>query len=41
LGYDHAQSADAETMEAAERDILHRLGIPDPYRARVASRRRP
>jgi probable rRNA maturation factor len=41
LGYDHERGADAETMEAVERDILHRLGIPDPYRADVASGRRP
>lgn len=31
LGYDHLEEADAETMEAAEREILARLGIPDPY----------
>jgi probable rRNA maturation factor len=32
LGYDHERTEDAETMEQAERDILRRLGIPDPYR---------
>ena len=32
LGYDHEQHADAEAMEQAERDILRRLAIPDPYR---------
>ncbi len=32
LGYDHERNEDAETMEKAERDILRRLGIPDPYR---------
>jgi len=32
LGHDHGRTADAETMERAERDILRRLGIPDPYR---------
>lgn len=31
-GYDHEADADAETMEDAERSILARLGIPDPYR---------
>jgi len=30
-GYDHETDADAETMEGLERDILARLGIPDPY----------
>lgn len=32
LGYDHERAADAEEMEQAERDILQRLAIPDPYR---------
>jgi probable rRNA maturation factor len=32
LGYDHERAADAEEMERAERDILRRLAIPDPYR---------
>lgn len=32
-GYDHEIDADAETMEDAERSILARLGIPDPYEA--------
>ncbi len=32
LGYDHERRADAEAMEQAERDILRRLAIPDPYR---------
>jgi probable rRNA maturation factor len=32
LGYDHERAADAEEMEQAERDILRRLAIPDPYR---------
>lgn len=31
LGYDHATSADAETMEVLETSILATLGIPDPY----------
>ena len=32
VGHDHEGDADAEAMERAERDILCRLGIPDPYR---------
>ena len=32
LGYDHDREKDAETMEQLERDILRRLGIPDPYK---------
>jgi probable rRNA maturation factor len=32
LGYDHERAVDAEEMEQAERDILQRLAIPDPYR---------
>ena len=31
LGYDHLNDPDAELMEATERAILTRLGIPDPY----------
>ena len=31
LGYDHETDADAEVMEALERDILATLGVPDPY----------
>jgi probable rRNA maturation factor len=30
-GYDHESEADAEAMEAREREILARLGIADPY----------
>jgi probable rRNA maturation factor len=31
-GYDHETGrADAERMEATEREILHALGYPDPY----------
>jgi probable rRNA maturation factor len=30
-GFDHGQDAEAECMEDAERLILSRLGIPDPY----------
>ncbi len=32
LGHDHEKDVDAETMERAERKILRRLHIPDPYR---------
>jgi probable rRNA maturation factor len=31
LGYDHENDSDAERMERRERDILARIGIPDPY----------
>ncbi len=30
-GYDHEHAADARVMEQLERDILARLGYPDPY----------
>lgn len=36
LGYDHETAEEAEQMEALERDILARLGVPDPY-ARAAA----
>jgi probable rRNA maturation factor len=43
VGYDHELEADAVAMESAERDILRRLAIPDPYRTdtiiQVARRR--
>jgi probable rRNA maturation factor len=32
VGYDHENDRDAEIMERAEREILHQLAIPDPYR---------
>jgi probable rRNA maturation factor len=45
LGYDHERDKDARAMEQAERDILRRLKIPDPYRPEPApkkmSARRP
>lgn len=31
LGYDHDSDAQAEAMEARERQVLAGLGIPDPY----------
>jgi probable rRNA maturation factor len=31
IGFDHENDADAETMEALEREVLAQLGIPDPY----------
>lgn len=30
-GYDHESTRDACTMEAREREVLARLGFPDPY----------
>jgi probable rRNA maturation factor len=32
LGLDHETDAEAEAMEARERQILASLGVPDPYR---------
>jgi probable rRNA maturation factor len=32
VGYDHETDAEAETMEALERQVLQGLGAPDPYR---------
>jgi probable rRNA maturation factor len=34
LGYDHEDEEEAETMESRERQILAKLGIPDPYAER-------
>ena len=31
LGYDHIRDMDATLMERHERDILGKLGLPDPY----------
>lgn len=31
LGHDHMDEAEAEAMEAIEREVLAGLGIPDPY----------
>ncbi len=36
-GYDHVDSADAETMENLEIHILSSLGVPDPYQNRPVS----
>jgi probable rRNA maturation factor len=41
LGFDHASDQDAEVMEARERQILARLGIPDPYAPSGESRTEP
>lgn len=32
IGYDHETDPEAEEMEATERRVLARMGIPDPYR---------
>jgi probable rRNA maturation factor len=31
VGYDHESDEQAEAMESLERDILQRIGVPDPY----------
>ena len=31
VGYDHQNETEAATMEAAEREILAGMGLPDPY----------
>jgi probable rRNA maturation factor len=44
VGFDHQTDDEAEVMEAREREILARLGVPDPYAmdgdASVAPRQR-
>ncbi len=40
LGYDHEDDDEAETMEGRERQILAKLGIPDPYAERGAAAKR-
>ncbi len=37
LGQDHEEAAEAEAMEALEREILGALGIADPYAAEAAA----
>ena len=39
LGYDHQNRCEAQAMESLEREILHGLGIADPYLSRPASSR--
>ncbi|WP_269715100.1 rRNA maturation RNase YbeY [Caulobacter sp. NIBR2454] len=34
VGYDHLSDAEAEEMEALEREVLAGLGVPDPYAER-------
>jgi probable rRNA maturation factor len=34
LGWDHESDAEAEAMEALERKVMAKLGVPDPYLAR-------
>lgn len=38
MGYDHQREDEAEAMEALEREILARLGFPDPYAAETSMR---
>ena len=33
-GYDHGDAGDARRMEMAEARLLHRLGLPNPWRGR-------
>jgi probable rRNA maturation factor len=37
LGYDHQDDAQAEVMEALEREVLAGMGLPDPYAALAAT----
>jgi len=41
LGYDHENDSDADAMERRERDILARIGVPDPYASDAAKRTEP
>jgi probable rRNA maturation factor len=41
LGYDHENDSDADAMERRERDILARIGVPDPYASGAARRTEP
>jgi probable rRNA maturation factor len=38
-GFDHETAADAFAMEARERRVLRRLGLPDPYGTRPSADR--
>jgi len=38
IGYDHETEQEAEAMEGLEREILARLGIPDPYASQDEAR---
>ena len=38
VGYDHVRDRDAEAMQQAERKILRRLAVPDPYRQQRLAR---
>lgn len=40
-GFDHDNDADADLMERRERDILARLGVPDPYAPAAAQGTKP
>ena len=41
LGYDHENDSDAAAMERRERDILARIGVPDPYASDADKRTEP
>jgi probable rRNA maturation factor len=41
MGYDHERDEEAEAMEAAERKILRRLAIPEPYRRPAKTLNKP
>ena len=40
VGYDHERDNEAEAMEQAERGILQRLSVADPYRTGVKGKKR-
>ena len=37
LGHDHQKDGEAEAMERLEREVLGRLGVPDPYASNQTS----
>lgn len=41
LGYDHIGDDEAEAMEALERAVLAKLGVPDPYLVGEGEHERP